>query len=72
MTETKPLHECSGDLPSEGENPGTISCDECEDGSLWVTTAEGSWQVGYCPYCGYEAQAIPTLLMFRKIGVELK
>lgn len=63
------LHGCDGDLPSEGENPGTISCDESDDGTLWITTAEGSWQVGYCPYCGYQAASIPTIIMLKRIGI---
>lgn len=71
MSEPRKLHSCEGDLPHEGDRPAISCCDESDDGSLWVTGPDGSSQVGYCPYCGFEARNIPTLLLFRKIGIDL-
>jgi hypothetical protein len=63
------LHACEGELPFEGDGPCISRCDECEDGTLWVTGPGRSSQVGYCPFCGYTAQVVPTLLMLRRIGI---
>ena len=63
-------HKCDGDLPREGGSGAAVAeCMGCEDGSLWVTSSNGAMsQVGYCPYCGYAARLMPTVIMLKKIG----
>lgn len=63
------LHSCSGELPSEGaDGAAVVECMGCEDGSLWVISSNGAMsQVGYCPYCGYEAALVPTTIMLKRL-----
>lgn len=68
MSETNPLHDCSGDLPQEGDGPAVSCCAESEDGTLWIFGGGNSSQVGYCPYCGFQAKVIPTLVLLRRLG----
>ena len=68
--ETYIPHHCEGDLPCEGpELDGISLCEESLDGTLWVFgPGDTNSQVGYCPYCGYAAQVMPTLVMLKRIG----
>jgi hypothetical protein len=50
-------HECSGDLPYRGYGEAISSCEEMEDGTLWISNSEYASQVNYCPYCGFKAKA---------------
>lgn len=69
MAEKKTLHFCEGDLPQEGDGAAITSCEESEDGTLWAANAYNWSQVAYCPYCGFQAPSIPTLLMLKRIGI---
>jgi hypothetical protein len=66
----RPLHRCEGALPTEGPEDSAIdACEEFTDGTLWVFVETGGMsQVGYCPYCGFEARTVPTLIMLKRIG----
>jgi hypothetical protein len=66
------FHKCEGDLPCEGPDPEGISlCEEFEGGTLWVFgPGDTNSQVGYCPYCGYEARTVPTIVMLNRIGAD--
>lgn len=55
------LHKCSGTLPEGAHGGAILYCEENEDGELWVDNIEYASQVGWCPYCGYEAQVKPEI-----------
>jgi hypothetical protein len=50
------LHSCILNSPEEGYGAAIESCDEHQDGTLWVGNGEYGSQVNYCPVCGYEAK----------------
>ena len=52
-------HWCEGELPSCGYGACVAYCEEDSDGELWVGNYEYASQVGWCPFCGYEAQVKP-------------
>ena len=53
------LHWCEHTLPEGGYGPAIAFCGENEKGELWVENYEYASQVGWCPFCGYEAQVKP-------------
>jgi len=58
------LHECRCYGKNGGYGEAISSCDEEENGELWVGNGEYESQVNYCPQCGFKAkvQIPPTQL----------
>lgn len=52
------LHSCDlSDYPFDGYGEAVTSCEEREDGTLWVGNSEYGTQVNFCPACGFAAKA---------------
>jgi len=65
---TKQLHKCEYDMPSDYYGPAIGQCLE-KDGCFWVYSEEEYANiVNYCPFCGVKAPVqVPLRFEVRKL-----